>query len=570
MGPRRLLRHRRVVALTAGTLLALAFASTAAAHSVLIATEPKEDEVVRGQPEHVLLRFNEPVNTSVGQAIRVFDSAGNRVDEGEIERPSGPEVAVGLKPNLPTGTYTVAWRLISADSDPISGAFVFHVGERGASSAVSLESLTGTPASVSVPFTAGRFFDFAFLLLSLGGTAALIIALPSCRWDIRRRLFGILAVLATLVAIAALLNVFFQGAAGGGLSLGQAFSWDVFRGVRDTRYGEMMLIQAALGVALAATALALRASRSGDQRPLLVIALALGIGMSVTPSRSGHASTQGALAFLADWTHVISAAVWTGGLAFVVLALLWSGTDRWPLATRAVPRFSTMAVVSVAALLIAGTINGYLQVRTWSALWETRYGLLLLAKIALVLPLLALGAYNNRYAVPRLKRGIASILERRRFLGAAGAELAIMVAIVAVTAVLVNAEPARTEAAGGHMEGETMAAPADHGPFEATAQLGDTEVMVTVEPAMPGDNRISLMFTREPKDLNKVSVSASLPNRNIGPLDFVAKPDQAEHGMYVVEKAALTIPGHWQLRLEVLIGEFDLLTETLEVPIGVE
>src|SRR3546814_1955752 len=60
-------------------------------------------------------------------------------------------------------------------------------------------------------------------------------------------------------------------------------------------------------------------------------------------------------------------------------------------------------------------------------------------------PLLGLGAFNNRYAVPKLKAGTASPPERRRFLRAVGAELAIMTAIVGVTAVLVNAAPARSE-----------------------------------------------------------------------------------------------------------------------------
>ena len=74
--------------------------------------------------------------------------------------------------------------------------------------------------------------------------------------------------------------------------------------------------------------------------------------------------------------------------------------DRWLLAMTCVPRFSTMAVVSVVALITAGIVSAYLQIRTWSGLWETEYGLLVLAKIALLLPLLALGAYNNRRAVP--------------------------------------------------------------------------------------------------------------------------------------------------------------------------
>ena len=469
----------------------------------------------------------------------------------------------------------MAWRAISADSDPISGAFVFHVQERGVTSgAVSLDSLTGTSTTTEAFFTAGRFFDFALLLLALGGSAVLVIALPSAAWAVRRRLYGVLAAIAGALALVALLNIGFQGAAAGGLSIVDGFSWDVYRNVIDTRYGEMMLLQAALAVTLALTALALRHSESRDKRALSVLTLALGGGMALTPSLSGHASTAGTLAMVSDVAHVIAAALWTGGLGFLFLALMLAKEDRWPLATRAVPRFSNMAVVSVVVLLAAGIVNGYLQVRTWSALWETEYGLLLLGKVALVLPLLALGAYNNRYAVPRLKAGIASVLERRRFLRAAGVELGIMVAIVAVTAVLVNAEPARTEAAmemeeGAHTEEPTETA-ADHEPFEGMVMVGDTEVMVMVDPAMPGDNTIRLMFTSPPENLTRVSASASLPSQQIGPLDFEAEPDPAEPGTYVIENAALSIAGEWELRIEALLGEFDLLTETIAVPIGEE
>ena len=92
-------------------------------------------------------------------------------------------MAVGIEGELEPGTYTVAWRAISADSDPISGAFVFHVQERGVTSAaVSVDSLTGTSTTVDAFFTAGRFFDFALLLLCLGGSSVLVIALPSAAW----------------------------------------------------------------------------------------------------------------------------------------------------------------------------------------------------------------------------------------------------------------------------------------------------------------------------------------------------------------------------------------------------
>ena len=562
------------MALAVAAAVAAVLVPSAFAHSVLLGTEPENDVVLQESPGRVELRFNEPVEMSLG-GIRVFDSEGERVDADRVSPNNARRVGVDIEGELERGTYTVAWRAISADSDPISGAFVFHVQERGVQpGGISVESLTGTSTTVDVFFTGGRFFDFALLLLSLGGAVVLAIALPTAPWHVRRRLYGVLAGLATALALVALLNIFFQGAAAGGIGILDAFRWNVFTTVLETRYGEMMLVQAALAATLALTAMALRHSEDRDRRALTTLTLVLGAGMALTPSFSGHARTAGKLALTSDVAHVIAAALWTGGLGFLVVALVLARDDRWPLATRAVPRFSNTAVVSVAALLIAGVINGYLQVRTWSNLWETRYGLLLLAKIALVVPLLGLGAYNNRYAVPRLKAGIASVLDRRRFLTAAGVELAIMVAVVAVTAVLVNAEPARTEAMmeGMAMEDGAMGTEAgDHEAFESDVDLGEMMAHLVVEPAVPGENSIHLTFEQmDAEEFTEVSVAASLPTEEIGPLDFAAEPVQGQPGEYVVEGASLSLPGEWELRIEALMGEFDLLTETITVPIGEE
>jgi copper transport protein len=560
---------RSLAVLVAALAVAAALAPVAAAHSVLIGTQPGNDVVVPESPDEVVLEFNEAVDASLG-SLRVFDGQGTQVDAGEVTQPVAREVAVGIDSELAPGTYTVAWRVVSADSDPISGAFVFHVVERGVAANVSIDALTGTSQAVDVLFTAGRFLDFVFLLLAAGGSAVLVIALPSAPWRVRRRLYGILAGAAGGLAIVALVNILLQGATAGGLTLGDAFSWSLFTSVLETDFGEVLLIQSALAATLALTALALRHTEHHDRRPLIALTLALSAGLTVTPSFAGHARTLGALGLTSDVLHVVSAALWTGGLAFLVLALVMAGIDRWPLATRAVPRFSNLAVGSVVALLVAGTISAYLQLRTWSALWDNTYGLLVLTKIALVVPLLALGAYNNRYAVPRLKAGMASVLERRRFLRNVGAELGIMVVIVGVTAVLVNSEPARTMAmemdpAGhGAMEEDAMA-PAE--PFEGSVVLGDMEAMVAVDPARPGENTITITFMEAAEPPSEVSVSASLPSQEIGPLDFTAEPDPAEQGSYVVEGASLSIAGDWELRIEALMGEFDLLTETITVPV---
>jgi copper transport protein len=533
---------------------ALVHASPALAHSTLIATEPPRDAVVEHSPDRVVLRFDERVETALG-SIRVYDGTGNRVDGERITRPSPASVAVGIEGELQRGTYTVAWRVISADSDPINGAWVFHVGAPGPQpSGIAAQVLEGTDFTVSAFYLGGRFLDFLLLLLCVGGIAALAIALRSASTGVRRWLFRLLAGFAVALTVVALLGIVFQGAAAGGMSVGQAFTWDVVSSVAETRFGRLSLARAALALAVAVLAVLVLRAGGSMGRAATVVAILLGLGLVVTPGFSGHASVSGPVSLIADAAHVQAASVWVGGLGFVVAALALAHENRWPLAAQSVPRFSIMAVVSVAILVVAGTINGYLQIRAWRGLWETQYGVLLLVKLGLVIPLLALGAYNNRYAVPRLRAQIGSAIERRRFLRFAGGELVIMVAIVGVTAGLVNAPPARTEVAM-------------HEPYEQEVRLGPFMSHLTVMPARAGANEIHLEFEGELPD--ELRVSASLPARGIGPLRYEAKRGM-EAGALVVEAASLSLAGDWQLRIEARRGEFDLFTETISVPIEEE
>ena len=176
--------------------------------------------------------------------------------------------------------------------------------------------------------------------------------------------------------------------------------------VVDTRFGSVALIRVALAALLAAVAL-LAWRRTGQvERLLAIAALSIGVLIAATPAMSSHAQVRGRFAMLTDALHVEAAAIWTGGLAFLLLLILGAGGGRrWRLASVAVPAFSRVAVVSVAALVIAGAIRGLVELGSVSALWDTTYGRLLLLKIGLVLPLLALGAFNNRYSVPQLRAG---------------------------------------------------------------------------------------------------------------------------------------------------------------------
>ena len=538
---------RSLLAITVA-LVALTAAPAAFAHAILQESTPSNNSVVRTSPKTVSLRFNEAVETAFG-SIRVYDCGGGRVDSGKILRPSKDSVAVTIDRRLAKGTYTVTWRVISADSHPVAGAFVFNVRKANASSCKQVFGAK-TPGTIDALFKFARALDFALILLVVGGAIALAVVLRSAAAELRTRMFRILAGLSFGLVVAGALCIVLQGAVAGGFGLSEAFRWDTVHSVLQTRFGHAFLWQ--IGVAIVVGALAMMASRSRRLEFLPLLALLL----IPTISAAGHARTSGALAIFLDVFHVAAASTWVGGLAFTILGLLLAGDDRWPLASRAVPRFSLIAVVSVATLIVAGSLRGYQEVRAFHGLWDTTYGQLLLVKIALVLPLLGLGAYNNRYAVPRLKKQIASVVEQRRFLRAAGTELAIMAVIVGVTAVLVTEPPAKASISAAKYATDTI-------------PIGPLELNYLIDPAKTGPNVIHLYFYRPksgfPASVDDAKMSATLPSKNLGPLRIPLTRIVPSH--YTTSAGVFPEAGDWQVTFEIRRGQFQSYTQTVTVSI---
>ncbi len=411
-----------------------------------------------------------------------------------------------------------------------------------------------TAKSVSVAFTAVRFFTFALLLLSAGGTAALALFLGGATEGTRSRLWKTIAGLAGVLMLASLMGIVLEGSLASGLSLRRSAGWTVTSDVLSTRFGEVWLARALVALALVGAALALT-RRPTSRGWLLGIALALAAALVASPAAAGHAEASGALSFASDVAHVGAAAVWLGGLAFLLLALWLERDRRWELASVAVPRFSRVAVVAVAILVLAGVINGYLQVRAWEGLWQTTYGRLLLAKVALLLPVLVLAAYNNRRSVGRLHAGSPLPAERRTFLRVSLVELGLLTAIVAVTAVLVSETPAKSQVVPS-------------GPFATTAELGTLELNLVVDPARAGPNEIHLYLltaSGQPAEADGVEIGASLPEHDVGPFHFEGVP--AGPGHFIFPSATLPFAGHWQLHVAVRRGKFEELDQTVDVHI---
>src|SRR5690625_3134828 len=112
-------------ALCLALLVVVASAERAQAHAVLVDAEPADGSTLDHAPEQVRLTFNETVSVVPG-GIRLFSAS--HAPQEVAARSQGSAVVVELPTELSHGSYGVAWRVISADSHPVSGVLTFNVG----------------------------------------------------------------------------------------------------------------------------------------------------------------------------------------------------------------------------------------------------------------------------------------------------------------------------------------------------------------------------------------------------------------------------------------------------------
>jgi methionine-rich copper-binding protein CopC len=116
----------RIPTIITTTLIAIAAATAAYAHSFLEHAEPRVGSTVPTAPKEVALFFSQKLEPAFS-SIEVSDANGARVDQGKTNV-SATTMRIGLKP-LPPGTYRVRWQVLSTDTHSTEGSFTFQVGK---------------------------------------------------------------------------------------------------------------------------------------------------------------------------------------------------------------------------------------------------------------------------------------------------------------------------------------------------------------------------------------------------------------------------------------------------------
>jgi copper transport protein len=509
--------------ITLSLLIWLGMVAVANAHASLHLSEPPDGSVIAAAPASIKLHFSEPVapmrltmTTPDGSSIGLERFV---VDGGVVEiRP--PE-------GLAKGTYLVSWRVVSEDGHPVAGTVVFSIGQPQTAS-VGRQDVVDQ--NVRAGLWLGRVCLYAGLLLGVGGVFAIRVFCNGSMLAAR----AVAGMLATgLVGV--IISVAFQGLDTVGQPTEELFRLDVWQAGLTTSFGRTA-VAALISLALAAGALI---SKQRSVAWMAIIALAVA---ALAPCLSGHASTAApqwlTRAFI--FAHVAGAGIWAGALMPLAAELRAAS----PVAGPSLRRFSSSIPLVILVLSIGGIALAFVQVGTIDRLW-TPYGTVLLTKLALLVPLLALAVFNRwRLTAGALRRAKTetTMLVRSILL-----EALLVLVLLGVVATWRFTPPPRSSAVeiakseSIHLHGEQAMA------------------TVTLQKNADGRMRLTASFLGSdfsPLDAQEVRFALSKPEAGIEPITRQATGD-AETA-WTVSDLTLPVAGRWKLRVDIRVDDFTL------------
>ncbi len=534
---------RKAVVATAAVVAVLGPASSVAAHAGLDSSTPAASSVLEEAPDTIVLDFDEAVEASLA-TIEVFAQDRSPVEVGAPEPVrSDASIVTADLPDLDQGVYVVVWRITSVDGHVVDGAFSFQIGTGSDVDADALlaDLAGGASASAAVERTLSiaRLLAYVGLVLVLG--AMLWAGMATERLAALRSTRAVLWGGAALLLVGSLVQYGAQAAYAVAGSAGDIVSPSVWGRIDQTSTGRALLVRIVLAVVLVVLVAQWGRRATAWWRSLAVVA---SIGALVSFPAGGHAA---ALAPRALWTavdavHLAAVVVWLGGLLlFTIGATTWLRADD---AAPVVRRFSTAAAVAVPVLVVTGVAQANRLSGGFDGLTDTTWGRTLLAKVSVVVMLVAIAGVSRwllrNSGVRSLGRTVA-------------AEAVLGIAVLALSAGLVSESPRP---------------PVERQVFSTSLASAGVLVDLTITPGGVGQNEMHVVITPPGGSLAPVAgatARVSLPEQEIPdtPVELVA--DGTNHFTGTV---GFPLSGTWTLELlvEVSVGNTVLIVTEVPVP----
>lgn len=478
-----------------------AIPKVASAHALLEKATPAPDSHLQSSPSEIVLLFNERVEDELF-SIKVFNNKGEMISKSKTELSLDQKQLKHPIASLENGSYTVSYSVLSADGHPIKGSYIFSIGE---ASGEIVEPVQNVKNKLSIM----KVLYYIALLLVTGWMLWGKISKTSLENSKSYRKIALYLQFFFLV-----INIIW----GYVQFVELVDSWEEFNSLLTgtaigVSWGISMLLSI-LGFVI------LLRIQMLDR----VWALALLAAKSI----NGHAMgfDPPILTVLIDLVHLIAAALWAGGLFYIVI--LWRkqhGQVGQFMAT-----FSKVALLSMIVLTITGMVLTLTYLPDLNYLFYTQWGSWLIAKMVLVILVIFLGS------VIRLnlkKKNVGTLIR---------VDFALMILITVIVGLFTNLSPLP-----------------ENKPLVWKMQEDYIEFSTTIAPKSPGENMFMVEASSEEEEIGIKRIELFLKNKDnpeVAPIQ-VAFPayEQAKMVHYMANGPYLPFAGNWTVEIRILDSE---------------
>jgi copper transport protein len=505
----------------------------ALAHASLTSATPSDGAVIAKPPATFSLSFSEPVSPLVLKLVRPDGTTAN------LERFALRDKTLEITPpdDLENGTYVMTWRVVSEDGHPVGGSSIFSIGAPSVSQPTAAENVDWP---VRAALWISKIGLYAGLFLGIGGTFVLRWLIPPTG-GVERSTF----VLIVIGVIATLASAGLQGLDALGLPLSKLLTSAAWQTGFETSFGRTVFLL--LG-AFFFSGVALWVQGPASSRTVAAVALIAG---AAALALSGHASAAAPQWLMrpAVFLHALTIAVWFGALVPLVHALRHDAEAG----RAALARFSRLIPLAVGILVIAGIVLAIVQVERPAALIDTAYGNVLLAKLCLILVLFLVVSVNRWALTKPAQAGDGKA--RHRLARVVVVETILVLAILAVASTWRFTPPPRALA--------VVATP----PVSVHIHADKAMAEVTITPGRAGPVDVSaIVMAPDFSAMVPKEVVFVFSNSEAG-VEPMRRKAALSDGAWRTEGVIRPLPGQWQLRIDVLISDFEMvrLQEVIEI-----
>ncbi|WP_350301037.1 copper resistance protein CopC [Peribacillus frigoritolerans] len=519
-------------------------------HATIISSNPSPNEAMDALPEKISIQFSENIQPAF-HSLEVFSQDGDKIQiqDSAISEQSEKVLEAKWQDTIDEGIYYIKWRVVSSDGHPIEGTIPFQFGDSaGLSDQENSEVSASFPNSINVILQSLQYICFAaltgilFFRLSLMKDSRLFEA------SRRTRLYLWLSYAGLAFSIFCSLPLKVTIDAGVGWT--DAFKVSYIKEVLNaTNFGSVWIIEILILLLLFLVIYFMLENTLNKSLPYLsfIIIACLMICKALT----GHTAAvpNQVLAVLMDFLHLLSMALWLGGLMALLVILPGLANrqavqeDKRTFYWSIISRFSKWSFLFVIILIVSGIYSSLQHIPTIHSLFNTTYGQLLLAKIGLMLVMIVLGGLHFLRGRKQTKKLGYSV----------GIEFGLGIVILVVAALLTNVQTA-------------MSSP---GPIEKKLLTEENnEVTLMVTPNEVGDNLIQVNLSNEGKpiaDIEQLTITMQPLDTQNGEIKLQMK--EKNTGTFT-SKSLLTMPGKWSIHVHGLTESLDSINADFIIFIG--